>query len=292
MKHINKKWLALISIVFSVGMGLYWLKHRWKEPELPYKAPDIAPINQAPLERTKYEEYEDILENKPKGYKRPQKSLVRFGLAKLFKPQNSSKQPTPLTPRATTKHTSTHKQPGKKPPVPTYFFAYQGEEKPENATEVTEQPHFFKARVYKEQKVRDKGAVVVKLQEKIELGDKPLPAGTLLFGEAQFGKDRMYVTFRVAKWQDAHIPVHLEGHDQDLLLGFSAPGLAPSISDQAEGKVLQKAMEYSSAGLLQDLGKGAVDTWREVKRKKEAFLEDRKGVYVRVVDKKQRWKSS
>src|SRR5690606_17483294 len=108
-----------------------------------------------PVERTKYEEYEDILENKQKGSNKPKKSLVRFGLAKLFKPQNSSKQPTLLTPRATTKPTSTHKQSSKKPSAPTYFFAYQGEEKPETATEFTEQPHFFKARVYKEQKVRD-----------------------------------------------------------------------------------------------------------------------------------------
>jgi hypothetical protein len=288
MKHLDKKWLALISIVLGVGVGLYSLKHRWKEPELPYKAPNLAPINQDPVERTKYEEYEDILENKQKGNNKPKKSRVRFGLAKLFKPQNSSTQPTPLTSRAPTKPTSTYKQPSKKLPAPTYFFAYQGEEKTDTTTTITEQPHFFKARVYKEQKVRDKGAVVVKLQEKIELADKTLPVGTLLYGEAQFGKDRMYVTFRVAKWQEAHIPVHLEGHDQDLLLGFSAPGLDPSISEKAEGKVLQKAMEYSSAGLLQDLGKGAVDAWREVKRKKEALLEDRKGVYVRVVDKKQR----
>jgi hypothetical protein len=289
MKHLNKKWLVLISIVLGVGVGLYSLKHRWKEPELPYKAPNLPSTSEAPVERTKYEEYEDILENKQKGNNKPKKSLVRFGLAKLFKPQSSSKHLPPITPSSPTKPLSTDKHPSKKPPAPTYFFSYQGEEKTDmTTTAITEQPHFFKARVYKEQKVKDKGAVVVKLQEKVELLDKTLPAGTLLFGEAQFGKDRMYVTFKVAKWQESHIPLQLEGYDQDLLVGFSAPGLVPSISDQAEGKALQKAMEYSGSGLLQDLGKGAVETFREVKRKKEALLEDRKGVYVRVVDKKQR----
>ena len=88
------------------------------------------------------------------------------------------------------------------------------------------------------------------------------------------------------KCKEAHIPIHLQGYDQDLLQGFSAPGLVPSLTDQAEGRVLQKATHHSGSKLLQDLGKGVADTWKEVKKKKEAFLEDRKGVYVRVADKK------
>src|SRR5689334_6310781 len=128
MKHLNKKWILLISIVLGVGVGWYGLKHRWKEPELPYKAPNLAPINQDPIERTKYEEYEAILENKQKGDNKPKKSRVRFGLAKLFKPQTASKQPTPVvSPTSTKKPSTTHKQPSKKPSEPTYFFAYQGE---------------------------------------------------------------------------------------------------------------------------------------------------------------------
>jgi hypothetical protein len=289
MKGLNKKWIVLMSVILGVGVGLYSLKHRWKEPALPYKAPNLVPRKEEAIEGSKYDEYEEILENKqvkPKA----KKSLVRFGLAKLFTPRAAAKQ---LASLASNKSSSTSsKQPSKEPikkqAVPTYFFAYQGEEKKATTVTTGERPHFFKARVYKEQKVKDRGAVVVKLQDKIVLVDKILPAGTLLYGEAKFAKDRMHVTFRVAKWAEAHIPVHLEGYDQDLLLGFSGPGLAPSLTQKAEDKALQKAMEHTESGLLEDLGKGAVETWREVTRKKEAFLEDRKGVYVRVVEKKQR----
>ena len=271
-------------------MGWYGLRHRAKEPELPYKAPNLAPNHQDPVERTKYDEYEAILENKQKNLnQKPKKSLVRFGLAKLFKPQPMAiPMKKPIAPTASK---PINQQPKAKTASPTYFFAYKGEEEKAASPTANQEPaHFFKARVYKAQKVRDKGAVVVKLQEKIQLADKTLPVGTLLFGEAKFGNNRMYVTFTIAKWQEEHIPVLLQGYDQDLLLGWSAPGLVPSLSDQAQGKVVQKALHHSGSGLLQDLGKGAIDTWREVKKKKQAFLEDRKGVYVRLADKKNKKK--
>ncbi|MHB9147582.1 MAG: conjugative transposon protein TraM [Candidatus Amoebophilus sp.] len=288
MKHLNinnKKRLIIISITLSMGIGWHVLRSRTREVELPYKAPNLAPISHTAVERTKYEEYEAILENKHKN-KQPKKSLVRFGLAKLFKP-HPLEAPTkkPLAAKSTLKQAITNKQPAVKSQAPTYFFAYQGEEK--KTSNITREPaHFFKARVHKEQKVRDKGSVVVKLQEKLALAEKTLPPGTLLFGAAKFGKDRMYVTFTVAKWQEEHIPIQLEGYDQDLLLGWSVPGLVPSLGDQVEEKALQKALHYSSSGILEDLGKGAIETLREVKKKKEAFLEDRKGVYVRLSGKK------
>lgn len=268
-----------------MGIGWFVLRTRTREVELPYKAPMLAPARETPLERTKYEEYEAILENKHKS-QQPKKSLVRFGLAKLFKPHPLA-APTkkPIAATSTAKQPITNKQPAIKPEAPTYFFSYQGEE--EKTSKITREPaHFFKAKVYKEQKVRDKGSVVVKLQEKLALAEKTLPQGALLFGEARFGKDRMYVSFKVARWQEEHIPIELEGYDQDLLLGWSVPGLVPSLSDQVEDKALQKALHYGGSGLLQDLGKGAIDTLKEVKKKKEAFLEDRKGVYVRLSGKK------
>jgi hypothetical protein len=286
MKHLSsKKRLILILIALGICIGWYKLRHRWKEPVLIYKAPNLTDIIQVPVERTKYEEYEAILENKQNSASnKPKKSLVHFGLAKLFKPKAPVIQAK--TPVAKNPSKPNTKQPKQKSSEQPYFFTYLGEEKADTAIAIQPQAHFFKARVYKAQKVKDKGAVVVKLQEKISLGDQILPAGTLLYGEAKFGQDRMYVSFTVAKCQEAHIPIHLQGYDQDLLQGFSAPGLVPSLADQAEGRVLQKATHHNGSGLLQDLGKDVADTWKEVRKKKEAFLEDRKGVYVRVADKK------
>ena len=175
---------------------------------------------------------------------------MHFGLAKLFKPKAPVIQAKAPVAKNPSKPTSNQLR--EKPKEQSYFFTYQGEEKAATAIAIQLQAHFFKARVYKAQKVKNKGAVVVKLQEKIELGEQTLPAGALLYGEAKFGQDRMYVSFTVAKCQEAHIPIHLQGYDQDLLLGFSAPGLVPSLADQAEGRVLQKATHHSGSNLLQD----------------------------------------
>lgn len=287
MPSHSHKWVLILSVGLTVGLACYGLKHRSRAPALVYQAPNLERIvlEQPGEEPTKLEEYEAILAGKKApSAARQKKRLVRFGLARLFKPRaRAAQQEPPGVQEAQVTKAS------RAPRAPTYFFTYSGEAAaPSHAPSPSPRQHFFKARVYNQQQVRDRSPVVVKVQEPVKGLAKPLPAGTLLFGEGKFAQNRLKVTFSVAQWQEERLPVVLHGYDQDLLLGLAAPGLAPSVTEKAQQRLARKALSSSGSGLGQELGQGVVDTWHELKKKKVITLEDRRVLYVRLEENKQR----
>ncbi len=260
----HKRWL-IVGAGLALGLALLF-KRRTAAPPLPYQLPSATGTSTTSTSN-KFDEYEAALSGKKAGRLQQQTQPGTFALWQRLQ------APPPPPPKPTTKAAPTSTAPRQG------FFSYQGERRAALPATL-----LLTARLYQAHRLHDGDGIAVRLEEATE----DLPKGALLFGVAHFAKNRLLIRFTTAQHQERRWPIHCIAYDQDFLPGIAYPGLEPSPIDRPTDRLVGKAIGSTEAGVLREVGRGAMDAWKTLRKKKTAILEDGRLLYVEPKSPKKR----
>ena len=234
------------------------LRRKRQEAPLPYQR--SGQQSAAAPAVSKYDEYDEVLTGK-KGKLQQQTQPRPGGMQRLVQPAAPQRKPVR--------------------PAPPDFFCVQAPQA-DDSDPAEPAPLFLAARIYQKHKLKDGDGVVVQLQEG-DAAQRLLP-GTLLYGAAQFAKNRLLIRFSVAEYQGERWTVSCAGYDKDFLAGLVCDGLEEEehVLEESGHRLANKAFRKSGEELIQDLGKEAGVVLKKMRQKKSALLEDGRLVYVKV----------
>ena len=272
LRKCSKKRLFLLALVVMAAALL--LRGRPQPASLTYPTPGEAKQVPKTAALSKVEEYDQVLSGKDSQPLQQQTQAARFSFRSLFQPSKKIAQPAKPAP-------APKQAPKPRKTAAQYFFSY-GAHPTSTKQSSGAQPAqaFVRASIYQDQQVRDGEGVVVRLQEPCPLGQRTLPAGTLLYGAARFANNRILLQLTAAQGEGQRWAVSLTGYDSDMLQGLYYEGVQPW--ERPSDRVIDRRVgEYTGTGLLRDLGQGAMATWKNFRQQKTATLEDGRPLYVR-----------
>jgi hypothetical protein len=269
----------------------FFLNHNKKQNinMIDMKVPDFKEEKKG-KKRSLLEEYDREISGKPDSLLKKATKKSASSLANIFQVKQQ-KEVTPKKESAVVEKKSTpskSKKNGKKvvlqpQPVaakaePVWFVSYKKQESSSLEKEENEHQFFF-AFLDEDQKVTHGSSIMLKLKENCTIYGTELKAGSTLYGEVKFAKNRILVHINVSKYLGKTKSVKLCCYDTDFLPGIFCQGVNPVI--EAQGKsLLGKAASVSDLKAIKEAGKVVGDVISGLTKTKSFKLFEGREVYI------------